>query len=362
MKICSRCVLPETFPGIEFDQQGICNFCNGFEGVTPTPPEAIFKSEQELIQCLQKYRNPGNDYDVLVPLSGGVDSCNALITIVEKFKLRPLGFHNDHGYEDEIATMNVRTLCEILDVDLVIMKQDIKFMKKLWKYINEAPENINSCYICGNILYLNALEIADRFNISLVINGYSKGQAAMTNDKNLGGHLLEKVIELIGKTNDKKFFNWFTRKYKILPQKKDYRVKKDLEEMDPDKILVVPYYLFDFYCNDKEKLKTEIKKRFNWKPMKTSYPRRTTNCEMVWLNTYMDRVKMGYSLYELEYSELIRKGDFTREQAIKDLEFDPPEGIIQRLANEVNVDINNFEKKNHVKTNENKKLTIEFDF
>ena len=27
MSICSRCVLPDTFPGISFDDQGVCNYC-----------------------------------------------------------------------------------------------------------------------------------------------------------------------------------------------------------------------------------------------------------------------------------------------------------------------------------------------
>ena len=27
MKICNQCILPETFPGIKFDDRGICNHC-----------------------------------------------------------------------------------------------------------------------------------------------------------------------------------------------------------------------------------------------------------------------------------------------------------------------------------------------
>ena len=27
MKLCTRCVLPETFPGIKFDEHGVCNHC-----------------------------------------------------------------------------------------------------------------------------------------------------------------------------------------------------------------------------------------------------------------------------------------------------------------------------------------------
>ena len=32
MKICSNCVLPQAFPGISYNQNGVCNFCQEFKG------------------------------------------------------------------------------------------------------------------------------------------------------------------------------------------------------------------------------------------------------------------------------------------------------------------------------------------
>ncbi len=40
MKTCSKCVLPETFPGISFDDQAVCNYCRH----TPLPDEAEKKA------------------------------------------------------------------------------------------------------------------------------------------------------------------------------------------------------------------------------------------------------------------------------------------------------------------------------
>lgn len=368
MKICKQCVLPETYPGIQLDGNGTCCLCRESKNNTRIEPGEHFRTEEELVECIQKRKKSNGKYNVLVPISGGVDSCNTLITIVEKYKLRVLAFHNDHGYEDETATENTRKLCKQLNVDLLLLQQDILFMKKLWKYINEADViGINSCYVCGNILFLNALEAADRFAVPMVINGYSKGQAAMTRDKDQGSRLLEKVIEIIEKTGDKDFFDQFLDKYKILEKKVDYQSKEDLKKpVAPGKILFIPFYIFDFYKTDKEALKEKIKKRFDWQPMKTSYPNRTTNCQMIWLNTYMDRNKMGYSLYELEYSELVRRGELTREQALSDLEFNPPIGVLEQLAGEIGIEINNVEKPTHSQNKEADKthnnVNIEFDF
>jgi hypothetical protein len=31
MKRCSRCILPEDFPKITFDNEGICNYCHAWD-------------------------------------------------------------------------------------------------------------------------------------------------------------------------------------------------------------------------------------------------------------------------------------------------------------------------------------------
>jgi len=33
MRRCIKCILPETFPGIEFDANGVCNYCLDYEQV-----------------------------------------------------------------------------------------------------------------------------------------------------------------------------------------------------------------------------------------------------------------------------------------------------------------------------------------
>jgi hypothetical protein len=31
LKRCTKCILPETFPGIEFDENDVCNYCQDRE-------------------------------------------------------------------------------------------------------------------------------------------------------------------------------------------------------------------------------------------------------------------------------------------------------------------------------------------
>lgn len=339
MQVCTTCVLPGAYPGITFDEKGVCNFCNEAAPRVKNDAEKHFRSEGELIAHLEKYKNINRKYDVLVPVSGGVDSCSALIDIVEKFGLKPLVFHNDHGFDDETATGNVKKLCRVLDVDLLIWQYEPGYMKKLFKYFNEADvKDLSTCHVCGSMLYFNALQLADRFDIKLVINGYSKGQAAFIADNEKARQFFVRMLDIIA--GDEEFLETFTSKYKMLDKQKKYVCRGDLEDdVDEEKILVIPFYIFKFYKTDKEALKKRCMSRFDWRQMETTYPDRTTNCEMIWLNTYVDLKKSRHSLYQDEYSTMVRAGDMTREQALRDLEFNPPEGLLERLAADIGLDL-----------------------
>jgi len=348
MKECKKCVLPETFPGIRFDENGVCNFCTAYANkeAKEEAENVHFTSEDELKASLEKYKKLGRKYDVLVPLSGGVDSCFTLIRIVEDFGLKPLVFHSDHGWDDPIATSNAEKLCKELDVDLLIWKNELKFMRKLFKIFNESDDiELSACFPCGNMLYLNGLEIADHFNIPLVMNGYSKGQIAMMHDRDKAVDWYGKMIDRIMEVGDMDFAETFTKKWRMLEKQVIYQGRKDLEkDVDPEKLLFIPFFVFKFYKTDKKELQKICRDRFDWQPLKTGFPARTTNCEMIWLNSFRDLNKRCYTHYHDEYSTLIRAGEMSREQAVKDLELNPPEGLLERLAEDINVDLDDLKK------------------
>lgn len=62
--------------------------------------------------------------------------------------------------------------------------------------------------------------------------------------------------------------------------------------------------------------------------MKLTYHKRTTNCEMIWLNTYFDLKRKNYSVYTEEYATFIRKVEITREQA-----------LLEQLSSDICIDL-----------------------
>jgi N-acetyl sugar amidotransferase len=120
VRTCSRCIMDTTAPDIEFDEQGICNYCKDFEAkqakhFAPSEEERLRRLDTLVEQVKSSAR--GKKYDCVVGLSGGVDSSWALVQAV-KLGLKPLAVHMDSGWNSELAQNNIANLVRNLGVDL----------------------------------------------------------------------------------------------------------------------------------------------------------------------------------------------------------------------------------------------------
>ena len=95
MKTCSRCVLTEKFPGIQFDEQGVCNYCLN----TPIPSPAEKDEHLQKFEALLAEKKDKHCFDVLLAFSGGKDSTYTLRMLTLKYKLKVLAFTFDNGFE-----------------------------------------------------------------------------------------------------------------------------------------------------------------------------------------------------------------------------------------------------------------------
>lgn len=124
LKRCTRCILPETFPFIHFDDEGVCNYCHGY-----TPKYSHLNAEvakKEFIVSLEKYRRSGADPDSIVAFSGGRDSCYGLHLIKKEFGLRPLTFTYDWGMVTDLARRNIARMCGQLGIQNILVSADLQ--------------------------------------------------------------------------------------------------------------------------------------------------------------------------------------------------------------------------------------------
>ena len=88
MKFCKVCLYPDTKPGLEFDNEGMCSACKNNE-LKSTVDWASRKSQ--LLEIIEKYKSKtGSRYDCIIPVSGGKDSTYQAYMMKEEFGLHPL--------------------------------------------------------------------------------------------------------------------------------------------------------------------------------------------------------------------------------------------------------------------------------
>ena len=124
LKRCSRCILPETFPFIRFDAEGVCNYCHGYKPRYAGRDGAA--DRRAFIETMQRYRSPDGTPDVLVAFSGGRDSSYGLHLIREEFGLTPVTFTYDWGMVTDLARRNIARICGQLGVQNILVSADIR--------------------------------------------------------------------------------------------------------------------------------------------------------------------------------------------------------------------------------------------
>lgn len=112
---CTRCILPDTVPGITFDDAGVCNYCREWR-----PPEML--GEAALREIAEEAKRFGGEHDAVVPLSGGRDSSFVLHEAVRTLGLRVLAINYDNEFRNEQAVENMERACETLAVELVSIR------------------------------------------------------------------------------------------------------------------------------------------------------------------------------------------------------------------------------------------------
>ncbi len=109
---CAQCLMPNTYPGITFDAGGVCNHCRSYE-----KPEPV--GEARFLELVRSRR--GQEYDCVLGISGGKDSCYVAY-LAREFGLRALAVCYDFPFMVDLARQNARTVCEHLGLEMLVVK------------------------------------------------------------------------------------------------------------------------------------------------------------------------------------------------------------------------------------------------
>ncbi|MBL8890166.1 MAG: N-acetyl sugar amidotransferase [Planctomycetaceae bacterium] len=123
---CTFCIMDTSDPLITFNEDGRCNHCLAVDRwkAQGWNPSGDSNKLDRLLETV-KSDGKGRDYDVVLGLSGGVDS-SYIAYLCKQWDLRTLIVHVDTGWNSELAVKNIENLISYggFDLDTLVVDWD----------------------------------------------------------------------------------------------------------------------------------------------------------------------------------------------------------------------------------------------
>jgi N-acetyl sugar amidotransferase len=321
MRYCNKCVYPENArPGVVFDNEGVCSGCRLIESRKHIK---WVDRENLLVDLLNEYkkkqRKKNNNYDCIIPVSGGKDSTFQTWLIKKKYNLNPLLVTYNHTFNTPLGLRNLSNLVEKLDCHLLRFTSSPKSAIKIAKYMLKKVGDVTWHYHAGIMTF--PIQVSIAYDIPLIIWGE------------------EGFSELLGMHNQDDFVE-FTKKKRQEHSMRGFEPEDLLQEGDCP---LTPYDLSPFFYPKDELIKKVgtrgiyLSNFISWNAKKqtefiikklgfeTSQGRERTfnlydkldDIHANGLHDYLKYLKFGYGRCTDDVATEIRHGRLTRNEGIE---------------------------------------------
>lgn len=166
---CTRCILPNTLSGIEFDEEGVCSYCRKYEKDFSNWDSIKGRKKKEFEDLLSAAKKLKRPYDCLVPLSGGKDSTYVLYLCAKVYSLRCLTVTFDNGFLTTPAKDNIAKALEATGADHFYYHINKKNSFDIYKHFMTTTGDF--CSACMRGINYSIESAVKLFNAPLIING-----------------------------------------------------------------------------------------------------------------------------------------------------------------------------------------------
>jgi hypothetical protein len=336
---CTKCVLPETFPFIKFDEDGVCNFCHHYEN-------KHFLGTEVLNEELKKYEEPDGSIKCVVSFSGGRDSSYALHYVKKVLGLDAVAFTYDWGVATDIAKRNQARMCEKLGVEQIVIKgnldkklANIRANLKAWLKMPDLG-TIPLLTSVGQQFFYHVNQVAKRLDRDLIIVGgtpfeYTYFKAGFSGVK---PHFEDPDTSIFKKL--KVGFSYLENSIK----NPAYINRSFFDAMGGYlSFYLIPHdylRLYDYIVWNEETVNNTLINEYDWETSPETHSTWRIDDGTVPLSDYMYYMMSGLTISDTFRSNQIREGRITREKALELLEKDnaPRFNSIQWYCEKVGVD------------------------
>jgi len=313
IKICQKCILPETFPGIKFDDQGVCKYCVKEEAALAKATEKKASYRSTFDQLIRDTKGSAPSYDAIMAFSGGKDSTYTLKLLKERYDLRIIALTFDNHFVSPAAWKNIEKIADTLQTDLIRFRlpwpaaQSI-FSLTAGKDIFSKPTLLRAssvCTACIGLVKSLVLKTALEMSIPLVAFGWSPGQAPIQSA------IMKTNPALIRQTQSalKKAFQ-----AEIDSSMDSYFIPETYYEIYKERFPqnIHPLAFFDYNEEDIKKELTDM----GWNAP-TATDTNSSNCL---LNAFANQAHIqrnGFHPYVWEIANMVRQGVMDRDEGIE---------------------------------------------
>ena len=319
MKYCKKCTVPSSSASpVEFNDKGICTGCQmSYKKFNITRKQWRVR-KNKLVNLIKNSKNKDNEYDCLIPVSGGKDSYFQTHYIKNVLGFNPLlltYYGNNYTKED---LRNLRNMKEVFNVDHIIYYPSINVLKKLNRIGFYLTGDMNLHQHLG--IFTLPMQTAIKYKIPIVIwgeHGYSElsGQFSIMD---FVEYTYRFKLEHCGRGYEWNSFLGFEglTKKDLLPY--IHPTDKEMYDLNLRGLHLSNYLPWE--PNSQTKL---VIKKYNFKPSNKTFERtyrKMSNLDDMHENgmhDYLKYIKFGYGRCTDHAAKDIRAGLMKREKAVK---------------------------------------------
>ncbi|UII31872.1 amino acid adenylation domain-containing protein [Fulvivirga ulvae] len=316
---CTSCLLPENYPGIEYDDKGVCNICNEFDHYR-TQIESYFRKEDDFEAVAAEMKSNSQEYDCLLLYSGGKDSTYVLYKLID-YGLKVMTYTFDNGYISQTAFKNIEKTTEKLGIKHFTISSDN--MKKV--FAESLRQSCSSCHGCWHAINTFGVQLANEYGIKYIISGLSRGQIY---DMRLEGIFEARVFE---EDDIEKQLTIFRNQF----HSKDNKYSRLLNVSVNDKLEGVQFVdFFRYYNTPISDIRSYLLSKGWIQPKDTGFC--SSNCLINDIGIYTHIKERGFNFYTAPLSWDVRLGQATREECMEEITaFGSTEKHVRKVLEEI---------------------------
>ncbi len=323
-QMCTRCVMDSRYPGISFDDGGVCNYCRNSR--KPEDQASQKKKYEQKFNDVSRQHRGKKIYDCLLAYSGGKDSTYTLHLLKNAYGLNVLAVTYDNWFQSPASKENIANVMRHVNVDHMYLTPRFDVFRKIITTVATKPvvsvkalERATSiCTTCLTLIRLGCYRLAIDMDIPMLVSGLSPGQAPLAtavfrmNAKMLRSmqETLYNPLHAILGDEIRPFF---------LEERHFAQEERLPYNMNP--LSFLPYGEKEIY---------DTITPYGWRTPRDT-DANSTNCL---LNAYANKVHQehfGFHPYAFEIAGLVRDGHMTREDGLAKLAAPPDERVVRQV-------------------------------